>query len=113
MEYVEKLNSSHVFTTIVKNLDYETVGLQIVNNEDVIGEFTSCNKDGKIIKVEEGLKDPELVVKIDEDTVKDLLSKKEQAWIEKHPIEATMKYAFKIDMPLLAKLKLLKVLKEL
>lgn len=113
MEYVEKLNSSPIFTSIVKNLDYETVGLQIVNNEDVVEEFTSRNKNGRIVKVEEGLKDPELVVRIGEDTVKSLFSKKEQAWIEKHPIEATVKYAFKIDMPFLVKLRLLKVLKDL
>lgn len=110
--YVEKMNASPIFTTIAKHFDYERVGLQILNKEEVTKEFTSHNKNGKIIKVEKGLKDPEITIKTEEKTVKQLASKKEQAWIENHPAEAMLKYAGKIKLPLIVKLKLLKLLKN-
>jgi hypothetical protein len=111
LNYVEKMNSSPVFMNIAKSLGYDKIGLQILNSEEtVIREFTSHHKDGKILKVEEGLKNPELTVRIGEDVMKDLVSEEEQAWIEKHPIEAAIKYASKVEMPLLIKLKLLKIL---
>ena len=112
-EYVEKMNTSPIFTSLAKHFDYKRVGLQILNEEEVVQEFTSHNKDGKITKVEAGLKDPELTIKVEEKTIKQLTSKKEQTWIGKHPIEAAMKYAGKVDMPFIVKLKLLKLLSEL
>lgn len=111
-EHIEKMNASPIFTTIAKHLDYNKVGLQILNNEEVTKEFTSHNKNGKIIKIEEGLKDPEIKIKMEEKTAKQLASKKEQAWIEKHPAEAMLKYSDKIKMPFVVKLKLLKLLKN-
>lgn len=111
--YVEKLNSSPIFISIAKNFDYRRIGLQILNNKEVVKEFTSHNKDGKITKVEEGLKDPGFTVKIEEKTIKHMSSQKEQAWIEKHPIEAVIKYAGKVKMPFVVKLKLLKMLSKI
>lgn len=105
------MNRSPVFMNIAKILGYEKIGLQILNGEEtVVKEFTSHNKDGKILRVEEGLDSPELTVRIGKDVMKQLASEKEQAWIEKHPIEAAIKYANKVEMPLLVKLKLLKML---
>lgn len=111
-KYTERMNASPIFTTIAKHLDYNKVGLQILNKEEVTKEFTSHNKNGKIIKIEEGLKDPEITIKMEEKTVKQLASKKEQAWIEKHPTEAMIKYAEKVKLPFVVKLKLLKLLKN-
>jgi len=107
--YVKMLNISPIFTNIIKNLDYEKIGLQILKDQKVLEEFTSHNQKGKIIKVEKGLKDPEFTIKIEEKTIKQMTSPKEQAWIEKHPIEAAIKYSKKVEMPLLIKLKLLKI----
>lgn len=113
IDYVEKLNASPTFTSIAKNLDYNRICLQITNDEEVIKEYTSHNKNGKITRVEEGINDPELTIRIEEKTIKQLTSSKEQAWIQKHPVEAAMKYAWKIDMPLIVKLRLLKLLSNI
>jgi len=110
--YIEKMNALPIFANMAKHLDYKRIGLQILNNEEVVKEFTSHNKNGKIIKVEDGLKNPELTIKIEEKTVKQMTSQKEQAWIEKHPLEAAMKYSGKVEMPFLVKLKLLKLLSK-
>lgn len=110
LDYVEKMNSSPVFMNIAKGLDYEKIGLQILNDEEVVKEFTSYHKNGKISKVKEGLESPEFTVRVSEDVIKQLVSEKEQTWIQKHPIEAALKYVWKVEMPLLVKLKLLKLL---
>ena len=112
-EYVETLNESPIFVSIVKNFDYERIGLQILNNEEVVKEFTSYNQDGKIMKFEEGLNDPDFTARVEEETIKQLTSPKEQAWIEKHPMEAAIKYAGKIKLPFMVKLKLLKLLNKI
>ncbi|MDP2909071.1 MAG: hypothetical protein Q8N77_04675 [Nanoarchaeota archaeon] len=111
--YVEKLNSSPIFTRIAKDLDYQKIGLQIMDEEEIVKEYTSHSKNGKIVKLEEGINDPELTIKIDEETIKKITSSKEQAWIQKHPVEAAIKYAWKIDMPLIVKLRLLKLLSNI
>ena len=112
-DYVEQLNASPIFTSLAKNFGYEKIGLQILDEEDIIKEFTSYNRNGKIAKVEEGLNDPDFTAKIQEETVKQILSPKEQAWIEKHPIEAAIKYSRKVELPFLVKLKLLKLLTQM
>lgn len=111
-KYVKMLNSSPIFTSIAKNLEYEKVGLQILRNQEVVEEFTSHNKNGKIAKVEKGLKDPEFTIKIEEDVIEQLMSQEEQDWIKKHPIEAMMKYSKKIKLPFAVKLKLLSLFGE-
>ncbi len=114
LAYVEKMNSSPVFMNLAKSLNYEKVGLQILNSEEaVIKEFTSYHKNGEISKVKEGLESPEFTVRVSEDVIKQLVSEKEQAWIEKHPIEAAIKYANKVEMPFIVKLKLLRILSGL
>ena len=111
MEYVEKLNSSPIFETIVKNFDYEKIGLQILNNKKIIKEFTSHNQNGKITKVEEKLNDPDFTAKIEEKVIQKMI--KEQTWIEQNPIEAAIKYARKVEIPFIVKLKLLKLLTKI
>jgi len=108
--YVEKVNSSLIFANIAKSLGYDKIGLQILNDEGVVKEFTTYHKDGKILKVEEGLENPELTIKVKEEIMKQLASQKEQEWVEKHPIEAAIKYSNKVEMPLMVKLKLLRIL---
>lgn len=104
------MNASPIFASMAKHFDYERVGLQVLNNEKVVQEFTSHHKAGKITKVENGLNEPEVMIKIEEKTVKQLESPKEQAWMEKHPVEAMIKYAGKVQMPFTVKLKLLSLL---
>lgn len=110
--YVKMLNSSPIFTSMAKSLEYEKIGLQILRNQEVIEEFTSHNKNGNIAKVEKGLKDPEFTIKIEEDVIEELMSEEEQDWIKEHPIEAMMKYSNKIKLPFTVKLKLLSLLGE-
>jgi len=113
LSYVEKMNNSPLFTSMAKSLDYKKIGLQILNNEEsIVKEFTSNHKDGKIT-VKEGLENPEFVIRVGEDIMKQLVSEKEQAWIQKHPIEAAIKYSNKVEMPFLVKLKLLRILSGL
>ena len=111
--YVEKMNNSQIFINMAKSLGYEKVGLQILNDsEEVVKEFTSHQKDGKI-SVKEGLENPEFTIRVNEDVIKQMSSKKEQAWMQKNPIEAAIKYSNKVDMPFLVKLKLLRILSGL
>ncbi|MCG2718675.1 MAG: hypothetical protein L6408_07575 [Nanoarchaeota archaeon] len=111
MQYVEKLNSSPIFTNIAKHFDYERIGLQILRDEEVIKEFTSYNQNGKMGKVEEKLDNPELTLKIQEKTLQKMTTPQEQAWIEKNPIDAALKYKDEIEgIPFTVKLKLAKLL---
>ncbi len=107
-EYVEKLNSSPIFTTIAKNFNYKRIGLQITKNEEVLKEFTSYNKNGKIYEVKEGLFDPDFTAKVEEKVLKEIISK--EKWISENPIEAAIKYANKVEIPFMVKLKLLRIL---
>lgn len=111
LDYMEKMNSSPVFMNIAKSLGYNRIGLQILSSEEsVVKEFTSYHKDGKVLKIEEGLENPEVVVRVGREVIKQLVSEKEQAWIQKHPIEAALKYANKVEMPFIIKLRLLRIL---
>lgn len=110
-DYVGKLNSSPIFISIAKNFDYERIGLQILDKEKVIQEFTSYNNNGKITKIEEGLNQPDLTAKIEKKTIEEMISN--QTWIQKHPLQAAIKYAGKVKLPFVVKLKLLKLLKNI
>ena len=110
-EYIEKLNSLPIFTKIAKEFNYQRIGLQILKNNSVIREFTSYNKNGRIIKLEEGLKNVDMTAKIEEKTLKQMISN--QAWIEENPLEAAIKYSSKIKVPFVVKLKFLKLLTKM
>lgn len=111
LDYIKQLNELPMFTDIAKKLDYKRVGIQILKEEEVLREFTSHNKNGKITKIEEGLNNPDFVVGIEENTIKEITSKKEVEWIKKKPTEAMLKYLGKIKIPFAVKLRLLSLLK--
>ena len=110
---VEKLNSSLIFTSIAKSLEYKRIGLQILKDGKVIKEFTSYNRNGKIVKLEEGLNDPDLQASMEEEVIVDIIKKQE--WIQKNPEKAMIEYKDKIElnMGLFEKLKLFRMLSEL
>jgi len=84
--------------------------LQILKDEEVIKEFTSHNQNGKITKVEEKLNDPDFVVKIQEKTLRELISPQVQELMKKDPIKTVLKYKDEIELPFIVKLKLAKLL---
>lgn len=112
-EIMEKLNSSPIFTSIAKNLEYKRIGLQILKDGKVIKEFTSYNKNGKLVKLQEGLNDPDLKASMEEDIMLDLVRK--QKWIEDNPEKAMIEYKdkIKLNLSLFEKLKLFRVLSKL
>ena len=110
-EYVEKLNRSPLFESIAKNFDCKRIGLQILRDEEIVKEITSHNEKGQITRIEEGLNEPEFTARIDEKTLLEMISPKEQSWIEKNPLQAALKYSGKVELPFIVKLKLLKALK--
>lgn len=109
--YLEDINKEPLFTNLAKVLNYERVGLQILDGDYIVLEQTWYSKDGKIIKVEQGLNSPEFVTKVQESTLKTMIEESE--WIKSNPIEAAMKYANKVDMPFMVRLKLLKEIVKL
>jgi len=111
MKYVEDLNSSPIFKSIAENLDYERIGLQVLDKETLLQEFTSYNKNGKIVKVEEGLNEPDFTAKIDKRTLKEMVSN--QKWIEENPLDAAMKYMGEIKVPFTIKIKLMKLISKI
>lgn len=103
--YIEKLNNNSLFNEVLKSLGYERVGIQITKNKSIFLEYTSFNKGGKVIKIKKGLVDPSLIIGLEADILKKLISEEELEWIEKNPIEAAFKYEDKVKIPNSIKLK--------
>ena len=107
IKYAEELNNTPLFTTIAQSLGYERLGLQVLDGEEVFREYTSYATNGKIIRIEYGLKSPEVVAKVQREFLEKVTKKKEMEWIKKHPAQAAIKYQNEVDLPFFVKLRIM------
>ena len=107
-EAVNGFLSIPVFSRLVTGSGYKSVGIRIVDNDKVVQELTSSYVE-KRIKLKHGISNPDFVVSIDYNFLK-TLDKKRLDWIKANPFDAYLKYHDKVDVPLLVKLKILRML---
>ncbi len=103
---IKGINDSPIFQRIAAASDYERIGLLLHREGNVEGEFTNCIHNGKLVSVEEGLKDVEFTIKIDLNMWDQISTPEESEWMKDHPLEAVRKYWKHIEMPFMVKMKL-------
>ncbi len=97
-----------VFSRIVANSGYKSVGIKILDGGKLIQETTSFY-DKKKINMKVGIQNPDFIVTVDNKFLKSL-NKTKIGWIKRNPVKAYLRYYKNIEVPLLVKLKILNVL---
>lgn len=106
VECTKILNTISPFKKTAKALGYERIGLQILRKGKPIAQYTSFNKNGKIVETKKDLINPTFVTKIEESVLEKMMQEEELKWMQEHPIGAAIKYRNEIEMPFVIKLKI-------
>ncbi len=99
-----------VFSSVIANSGYKSVGIKILDGKKVVEEVTSCY-DKKRISIKKSIINPDFIVTVDNKFLKGLNHKKIE-WIKANPIKAYLKYHDKVCIPFFVKLKILSLLRD-
>ncbi|MFH1210653.1 MAG: hypothetical protein V1645_01935 [archaeon] len=99
-----------IFSRLVSESGYKSVGVKIVDNNKVVRELTSSYVKKKV-RLTDGIKDPDFVVSVDYKFLKSL-DKKKLDWIKANPVKAYFRYHDKLDVPFFVKLRVFGMLRN-
>lgn len=104
------LNGIELYSRIVRRCHYQRIGIQVQNGGENTFAYTSFNdSSGKIMKVENGLQQPQIIGSVEENVLTEILDKGEE--IRNHPLNAAIHYAGKFTIrPRSAYWKIMKAL---
>ncbi len=106
---IKILNEIEYYLRIVQRCGYQRVGIQVLVEGVETFAYTSFNApDGKIIKVEKGLHEPDLTARVEEAVLYEILENSEK--ILENPIRAAFQYGLKFKLPWKAYYKIIRSL---